>query len=145
MNTGSFNSMGANPFKFFESIKFPQFDYDVAISACCKNVEAISQAQQKTMETLTSVSQMQAEFARNMIQETGQFLKSFTTARTMEEKVQLQNEAVKHGLESAVSHGRQMGEKLMQSHKDLTSHVNKSWNENVKQARDTMKSSSKKG
>ena len=145
MVAGNFNSMGANPFKLFEQMKLPQFDYEAAISACCKNVDAVSEAQKKAMETISTVSQMQADFARSAIQEAGQFMKSFTSAKTLEEKMKLHHDAMKEGLEKVVSHGRGVAEKLTKSHKDITTHMGKSWNENINHAKETMKASPKKG
>jgi phasin family protein len=145
MVAGNFNSMGANPFKLFEQMKLPQFDYDTAISACCKNVDAMSEAQKKAMEMISTVSQMQTDFARSAIQEAGQFMKSFTSAKTLEEKTQLHRDAMKDGVEKFMSHSRGVAEKLTKSHKDMTAHVGKSWNEIMKHAKETMKASSKKG
>jgi phasin family protein len=144
MYTGSFNSAGANPFKFFDQMKMPEFDYDAAISACCKNVEAISEAHKKALEALSAMSQMHSEFTRSTIQELGQFMKSFTSAKTLEEKVQLHNDAFKQGVEKAVTHGRSLAEKISKTHKDMTSHVTRTWNDNMKHAKDSMKTATKK-
>ena len=144
MYTGNFNSMGAYPFKFLEQMKLPEFDCEAVFSACSKNIETVSEAQRKIMESLGLMSEMQTNFARSTVEEIGHFMKNFMNAKTFEEKAQLHSEAMKQGMERTVSHGRKVAEELTKSHKDMTSHISQSWSEHVKQAKETLKSSSAK-
>jgi phasin family protein len=144
MYTGNFNSMGAYPFKFFEQMKLPEFDYEAVFSACRKNIEAVSEAQRKIMETVGMMSEMQTNFTRSAIEEASHFMKNFMNAKTLEEKAQLHSEAMKQGMERTMSHGRKIAEEWTKSHKDMTSHIGQSWNEHMKQAKETMKASSTK-
>ena len=128
MYTGNFNSMGSYPFKFFEQIKFPDFNYDAIFASCSKNIEAFSEAQRKVLEAATSIGELQANFTRNALEELGQFVKNSSKATTLEERMKCHQEAWKKGWENTMAHNRDVTEKWTKSHQDLSQHVNQTWN-----------------
>ena len=100
---GDFNKAAADFGKLFVNGKAPMFDFEAAIAAQRKNVEAFTAANRIAVEGTQAVLRRQAELVREAIEELSSVSKEFTAAGSAEDKLLKQAELAKSAFENALA------------------------------------------
>jgi len=104
---GDFNKAAADFGKLFVNGKSP-FDFEAAIAAQRKNVEAFTAANRIAVEGTQAVLRRQAELVREAIEELSSVSKEFTAAGSAEDKLLKQTDLAKSAFESALANIREL-------------------------------------
>jgi phasin family protein len=104
---GDFNKAAADFGKLFVNGK-TAFDFEAAIAAQRKNVEALTTANRIAVEGTQAVLRRQAELVREAIEELSTVSKEFTAAGSPEDKLVKQTELAKATFESALANVREL-------------------------------------
>ena len=138
--TNPFNAASSKP---FNKMTMPQIDYDTVTNACKQNLDALAQTQKSVFDALHSLTEMQTKFAHQAIEGIGSFMKNMKNAKTVEEKTQLQSQALKEGLDKVVEHSRGVSEHLTKNSHDISSKVGQTVHNNVSHVQDAIKKTQK--
>lgn len=108
-STHSSKDAFSNPFyDAVKNFKMPIYDQESTMQAYRKNIEAMTTAQKNLLEMMKDVTNMNAEFSRNLMEDLKDHMKTVTEANTLEEKTQLNAEKIKTNLERMMEHSRQV-------------------------------------
>lgn len=104
-----------SPFEFDISrilgeLKSPVADIEQIVSIQRRNFEAITAANQMTVEGIQSVVRRQAEIVRETLEDASSMLSDLTAAGTPEDKIIRQLERVKRAYDNAMSNVRELAE-----------------------------------
>lgn len=140
-----------NPFfeadmsKFFDMSKiasdfrFPQIDMEAAFSLQRKNIEAYTALNQAAFESFQAFYRRQADWARQMIEETSQTAQAVMSCPSPEEKVMKQAEAGKAAMEKCLANVRDLTETIAKCNSQALETVSTRMNEGMDELRGIIK------
>ena len=135
----------ANPFnsgfdyaefaKFFDPAKFdfeklatafkvPGVDTNAVLEAQRRNVEALTAANKIALECAQSVARRQAELAREAVQDAGEAVTAINGAKTVEERLEKQAQAVKSAYAKSFAGLRELSELGVKSSQEAADVLN---------------------
>lgn len=138
----------AKSFSAFPSVSATPFDMKCGMECWRKNIQAITEAQQITIESLQTIAQRQAEIMSQMIQDQSSMAKEIMDEGTPEEKIARGAELIRHSYEKTVSNLREVGDIVNKTSREASDVLNKrvatSLNEIRESAEETKQSKSSK-
>ena len=96
--------------QFASAFKVPSVDTNIVLEAQRRNVEAFTAANKIALEAVQTVARRQAEFAREVMQEAGEAVTAINGAKTVEERMAKQAEAVKSAYTKSFDGFRELSE-----------------------------------
>jgi phasin family protein len=94
--------------KMMSDFRFRLFDVDALMACQRRNVEALTQASQLTMEAAQAVARRQIEIARQTLEEMSALLRDIAQPASTEDRIAKNTEYAKQMLEKSVSNGREI-------------------------------------
>lgn len=142
-NTNPFMDMGfwkwMDPSKAAADYKMPGFNFDAAMAAQRRNVEAFSALNQAAFESIQGLARRQAEALRQGFEEANSFASSWMSCPTAEEKAVRQAEASKAAFEKCVTNLRDVAETVAKCNNQALETVSTRMSETVQEIRDMVK------
>ncbi len=126
--------------KIMQDMKLPGFDFEAAMSAQRKNLQAIASANQTAMEGMQAVLRRQSEIMRQGMQESSQMMNEVLASATPEEKVAKQAEMTKSVLDRAIGNAKELAEMMTKSNYDALEVISHRMGESLEELRGMMKS-----
>jgi len=103
---------------------FP-FDLGVALETQRKNIEALTEAQQITVENLQAIAQRQAELLTQMVQDNTSLAQQIMAEGTPEEKISRQTDLVRKSYERSVSNLTELSDMVVKSNREAGEVISK--------------------
>ena len=94
--------------KMMSDFRFRPFDVDALMACQRRNIEALTQASQLTMEAAQTVARRQIEIARQTLEEMSALLRDIAQPASTEDRIAKNTEYAKQMLEKSVSNGREI-------------------------------------
>ena len=94
--------------KFFADFRFRPFDFETAMAAQRRNIEAFSQAGQLAVEGVQAVTRRQIEMARQALDDMSALLREMAQPASNEERLAKNTEYAKQMLEKSLTQGREI-------------------------------------
>jgi len=94
--------------KMMSDFRFRPFDVDALMACQRRNVEALTQASQLTMEAAQAVARRQIEIARQTLEDMSALLRDLVQPGSTEDRIAKNTEYAKQILEKSVSNGREI-------------------------------------
>ena len=94
--------------KMMSDFRFRPFDVDALMACQRRNVEALTQASQLTMEAAQTVARRQIEIARQTLEDMSALLRDLVQPGSTEDRIAKNTEYAKQMLEKSVSNGREI-------------------------------------
>jgi phasin family protein len=135
---GDFNKAAADFGKLFVNGKAPMFDFEAAVAAQRKNVEAFTAANRIAVEGTQAVLRRQAELVREAIEELSSVSKEFTAAGSAEDKLLKQTELAKTAFESALANVRELSGLVQKASDEAVSVISKRVVDNFDEVRTAL-------
>lgn len=119
--------MAKNPFLDFDmqaiqkmmgDLKMPAFDWEAALAANRKNMEAFAQANQLAAEGAQAIMRRQGEILKGAMEDANRTVKTMLADGSPEDRVARQTDAIKSAFEQAIANYREMVEMAAKSNAD---------------------------
>ena len=94
--------------KMMSDFRFRPFDVDALMACQRRNIEALTQASQLTMEAAQTVARRQIEIARQTLEDMSALLRDLVQPGSTEDRIAKNTEYAKQILEKSVSNGREI-------------------------------------
>jgi phasin family protein len=94
--------------KMMGDFRFRPFDVEAMMACQRRNIEALSQANQLTVEAVQAVARRQIEIARQTMEDMSALLRDLTQPVSPEDRIAKNTEYAKQILEKSVSNGREI-------------------------------------
>ena len=94
--------------RMMSDFRFRPFDVDALMACQRRNIEALTQASQLTMEAAQTVARRQIEIARQTLEEMSALLRDIAQPASTEDRIAKNTEYAKQMLEKSVSNGREI-------------------------------------
>ena len=94
--------------KMMSDFRFRPFDVDALMACQRRNIEALTQASQLTMEAAQAVARRQIEIARQTLEDMSALLRDLVQPGSTEDRIAKNTEYAKQILEKSVSNGREI-------------------------------------
>ena len=94
--------------KMMSDFRFRPFDVDALMACQRRNIEALTQASQLTVEAAQAVARRQIEIARQTLEEMSALLRDIAQPASTEDRIAKNTEYAKQMLEKSVSNGREI-------------------------------------
>jgi phasin family protein len=94
--------------KMMSDFRFRPFDVDALMACQRRNIEALTQASQLTMEAAQAVARRQIEIARQTLEDMSALLRDLVQPASTEDRIAKNTEYAKQILEKSVSNGREI-------------------------------------
>ena len=94
--------------RMMSDFRFRPFDVDALMACQRRNIEALTQASQLTMEAAQTVARRQIEIARQTLEEMSAMLRDIAQPASTEDRIAKNTEYAKQMLEKSVSNGREI-------------------------------------
>jgi len=94
--------------KMMGDFRFRPFDVEAMMACQRRNIEALSQANQLTVEAVQAVARRQIEIARQSLEDMSALLRDLTQPVSPEDRIAKNTEYAKQMLEKSVSNGREI-------------------------------------
>jgi phasin family protein len=94
--------------KLMADFRFRPFDFEAAMAAQRRNVEAFSQASQLAVEGAQAVARRQIEIARQALDDVSALLRDLAQPASNEERIAKNTEYAKQMLEKSITHSREL-------------------------------------
>ena len=94
--------------RMMSDFSFRPFDVDALMACQRRNVEALTQASQLTMEAAQAVARRQIEIARQTLEDMSALLRDLVQPASTEDRIAKNTEYAKQMLEKSVSNGREI-------------------------------------
>jgi phasin family protein len=132
---------GKNPFldvgKAFSDFRVPGIDVEAVVASQRKNIEALTQANQLSVEGVQAVMRRQVEIARQTFEEISQMLRdSVQPNGSVEDRLAKQAEFSKQFLEKGISNARELTEIVSKANSEAFGVISKRWAEGLEEVRD---------
>ena len=111
--------------KFFENYQSMPFDVQGFMETQRKNMQAISDAQQVTVENLQVIAQRQSTILSQMVEDNAQMAKEMMAEGTPEEKIAKNADLFKGAYERSVKSMNEISDMLNQSNQEASNIINK--------------------
>lgn len=121
----------------------PKVDMDSMMAANKRNVEAFQNAHNAAMSALKTITTMQAQFAREMMEEAGSHMRGMMNCKSLEEGMELHSNSVKKAMERGLNHAKELGDVVASSQKEMARHVQERVKEGVEAAKSMAKKATK--
>lgn len=117
----------------------PAFNFEAAMAAQRRNVEAFSALNQAAFESLQGLARRQADAMRQSLEEANSFASGWMSCPTPEEKAIRQAEASKAAFEKCVTNLRDVAETVAKCNNQAIETVSTRVSESVEEIRDMIK------
>jgi len=94
--------------KMMENFRFRPFDVEAMMACQRRNIEALSQANQLTVEAVQAMARRQIEIARQTLEDMSALFRDMTQPVSTEDRIAKNTEYAKQILEKSVSNGREI-------------------------------------
>ena len=94
--------------KLMADFRFRPFDVEALMACQRRNIEALSQANQLTVEAVQAVARRQIEIARQTLEDMSALLRDLAQPVSPEDRIAKNTEYAKQILEKSVSNGREI-------------------------------------
>jgi len=94
--------------KMMSDFRFRPFDVDALMACQRRNIEALTQASQLTVEAAQAVARRQIEIARQTLEDMSGLLRDLVQPASAEDRIAKNTEYAKQILEKSVSNGREI-------------------------------------
>jgi len=94
--------------KMMSDVRLRPFDVDALMACQRRNIEALTQASQLTMEAAQTVARRQIEIARQTLEDMSALLRDLVQPGSTEDRIAKNTEYAKQILEKSVSNGREI-------------------------------------
>jgi len=94
--------------RMMSDFRFRPFDVDALMACQRRNIEALTQARQLTVEAAQAVARRQIEIARQTLEEMSALLRDIAQPASTEDRIAKNTEYAKQMLEKSVSNGREI-------------------------------------
>ena len=94
--------------RMMSDFRFRPFDVDALMACQRRNIEALTQASQLTVEAAQAVARRQIEIARQTLEEMSALLRDLAQPASTEDRIAKNTEYAKQILEKSVSNGREI-------------------------------------
>jgi phasin family protein len=94
--------------KMMGDFRFRPFDVEAMMACQRRNIEALSQANQLTVEAVQAVARRQIEIARQTLEDMSALFRDMTQPVSTEDRIAKNTEYAKQMLEKSVSNGREI-------------------------------------
>jgi len=94
--------------KMIADFRFRPFDVEALIACQRRNIEALTQANQLTVEAVQAVARRQIEIARQTLEDMSALLRDLAQPASTEDRVAKNTEYAKQVLEKSLSNGREI-------------------------------------
>jgi len=94
--------------RMMSDFRFRPFDVDALMACQRRNIEALTQASQLTVEAAQAVARRQIEIARQTLEEMSALLRDLAQPASTEDRIVKNTEYAKQMLEKSVSNGREI-------------------------------------
>ena len=94
--------------RMMSDFRFRPFDVDALMACQRRNIEALTQASQLTMEAAQTVARRQIEIARQTLEDMSALLRDLAQPGSTEDRIAKNTEYAKQILEKSVSNGREI-------------------------------------
>ena len=94
--------------KLMADFRFRPFDVEALMACQRRNIEALTQANQLTVEAVQTVARRQIEIARQTLEDMSTLLRDLTQPASTEDRIAKNTEYAKQMLEKSVSNGREI-------------------------------------
>ncbi len=94
--------------KMMGDFRFQPFDVEAMMACQRRNIEALSQANQLTVEAVQAVARRQIEIARQTLEDMSALLRDLAQPVSPEDRISKNTEYAKQMLEKSVSNGREI-------------------------------------
>jgi phasin family protein len=130
-----------NPFlqmdfsKMLAGVKMPGFDADMILSNYRRNIEALTETNQRAYEGLQAVIARQLEIFRQTMEETATMSREVVGQKKPEELVAKQTELAKAAFERALANMKELAEMVAKANADAAEVINKRISESLAELR----------
>jgi len=104
--------------KMMGDLKMPAFDWEAALAANRKNMEAFAQANQLAAEGAQAIMRRQGEILKGAMEDANRTVKTMLADGSPEDRVARQTDAIKSAFEQAIANYREMVEMAAKSNAD---------------------------
>ena len=111
--------------KLFKGYQSVPFDLQSFLETQRKNIQALSEAQQVSVENLQTIVQRQSTILSQMVEDNAQLTKELMAEGTPEEKMSKNAQMFKSAYERSVKNMNEITELLNQSNQEASSIINK--------------------
>jgi phasin family protein len=94
--------------KMMADFRFCPFDVEALMACQRRNIEALTQASQLTVEAVQAVARRQIEIARQTLEDMSALLRDLTQPVSTEDRIAKNTEYAKQILEKSISNGREI-------------------------------------
>ncbi len=130
--------------KFFEGYQSMPFDVQGIMETQRKNVQALSDAQQITMDNMQKLAQRQSTILSQIVEDNARMAKEMMSEGTPEEKIAKNAELVKSVYEKSIKNMNEISELLNKSNKDANDVINKRVKATLNEVKEAMEKPKKK-
>ncbi|MCA0371040.1 MAG: phasin family protein [Proteobacteria bacterium] len=139
MATKSFNKFTNDAFGAFKDFKMPRVDFEGAMSAHRKNMEAFTKAQRAAFDAVKSLSQAHQDYLKEAFGDMRNHMKEVTQAKSLEDRIEAQTRQMRAAFEKAMSHGRNMSQTCKKAQKEASDVWSKRFTEGAAEAKGMMR------
>ena len=111
--------------KLFEGYKNPAFDMKAFLETQRKNVQAVTQAQQLSFQSLQAIAQRQSEILSQMLEDNSSLARELMGEGTPEEKISKNAEMFKSAYERMTHNMKELSDIIAKSNKEASGVINK--------------------
>jgi phasin family protein len=111
--------------KLFENYQGAPFDMKSFLETQRKNIQALTEAQQLTMEGFQAIAQRQSEILSQLVEDNSSMAKQFISEGTPEEKIAKNAKLFKSVYERTVSNLKDLSEIVSKSNEEASNVINK--------------------
>lgn len=130
--------------KFFENYQGLPFDMNSFLETQRKNVQALTNAQQLTMDSLQAIAQRQSEIMSQIVEDNSNLAKEMMSEGTPEEKISKNAQMFKSIYERNIKNMKEMSEMINKSSMDASEIINKRVTASMNELQSSMEKSQKK-
>ena len=139
MAAKSFNKFTNDAFGAFKDFKMPRVDFEGAMSAHRKNMEAFTKAQRAAFDAVKSLSQAHQDYLKEAFGDMRNHMKEVTQAKSLEDRIEAQTRQMRAAFEKAMSHGRNMSQTCQKAQKEASDVWSKRFSEGAAEAKGMMR------
>lgn len=125
--------------KLMADFRFRPFDFEAAMAAQRRNVEALSQASQLAVEGVQAVTRRQIEIARQALDDVSALLRDLAQPASNEERIAKNTEYAKQMLEKSVAQSRELVQLATKAGTEAADVLRKRASESLDELRDFTK------
>lgn len=121
--------------KMMSDLKVPGVDMEALLSSQRKNIEALTKANQKTLEGMQAVAKRQSEIMAQAMAEVSAAAQQLATSTNPQEMSTKQSALIKAAFEKALANMRELAEMVNQSNTEAFEIINKRVAESLEELR----------